>query len=75
MARRHVANAPIAAPAIVSIMGRAVPSNVAPTTTAAVDATTNWQNDSSDDALPAIRGNGVSAPAAAGGIVIMNATM
>ena len=61
--------------AIVNAIGRVVPSNASPTTSAAVDATTNWQNASNDEALPAISGNGVSAPAIAGGIVSMNATM
>ena len=40
-----------------------------------VDAVTNCTNDSSDDAAPAICGNGVSAPAIAWGIVVISATM
>lgn len=75
IASRKLANAPIDAIAMVNAIGRVVPSNVAPTTNAAVEATANWQKEMSDDALPAMSGNGVNAPAVAGGIVIMNATM
>ena len=69
---RGLANAPSDEAAIVEAIGRVVPSCVRPTTSAAVDTTTNWQNASSDDALPAICGNGLSAPAVAGGTVNWN---
>ena len=46
-----------------------------PTISAAVDASTNWQKSRSDAALPAISGNAESAPAVAGGIVVISATM
>ena len=75
MNTRNAMNENIAAAAMTVAIARGVPSKVSPTINAAEDAKTNCTNDSNDDALPPTCGNGVSAPAVACGIVVINPTM